>query len=222
MHRRTNRFVFIVLLVSCISSPAVLFGQGSPVKIADIKPVILNQNIRLEFTLVPFFSEKITGTIQSGLPTLLEIETIVFDQKHQELSRHLFARRISYNMWEERYRIDEPDSTLFFSSFEKFKKACLQLRSTPIFKVITIQGQRRIFVRARAGIRLMSDNQNQQLTGWLNRSYQTQQAYSTDEKSSGFRLSFGALVSFFMGDSQNNADKSAWHQFELNLVGIEE
>ncbi|MCA9733321.1 MAG: DUF4390 domain-containing protein [Deferribacteres bacterium] len=210
---------FIYLLLGFASS--TLVAQDNRIIIAEAVPFVKEEFVGVRFVLAPFFTQKVSGTIQSGLPSVLEIELTIRDEQNNRVAEFVVLRRISYNIWDEKYRLDSADTTLYFKSFTDLQKACLLLKSAPFVKLATFAIGENYKLHVRAGLKLISSLQTRKLAGWLDKSYQETETISSDESSSGFRLSLGALVSMFMGDSAEKTAKAGWQVFPFSLTGLQ-
>ncbi|KAA3659786.1 MAG: DUF4390 domain-containing protein [Calditrichaeota bacterium] len=213
------KFVVFVLL---LFSTHALFAQDSRIKVAEAVPFVEKEYVGVRFVLAPFFTQKVSGTIQSGLPSVLEIELAIRDKQNNRVAEYVVLRRISYNIWDEKYRLDSADSTVYFQSFAELQKACLLLKSAPFIKKHRLRADATYKLHVRAGLKLISSSQSRKLAGWLDKSYQETETISSDESSSGFRFGLGALVSLFMGDSVEKAGRSGWQVFPFSLAGKQE
>ncbi len=220
MNARIFKFAgMIAFFIFLLTVGAPLAAQSNKIKILEVRPYNERNIVGLQFVLSPFFSAKVSGTIQSGLPSVLEIEFFVKDKQNKILSRRLIFRRISYNIWEEKYRIDSPDTSMFFKQFAALQNRCLLPKSRPFLPVEKINSSPAVTIFARARLRLISSSQSRKLVGWLDQSYQANETISSDESSSGFRLNFSTLVALFMGNSPDKNGDTRWQEFPLLVPG---
>lgn len=203
------------LLLLCATT---LVAQSNKLRILQVETIVEKNLAGLKIVFAPFFTEKVTGTIQSGLPSMLEIELVIKNAQQKTIAQRAIFRRISYNIWEEKYKIDSPDTTQIFKDFASLQKACILLRTSLFLpqKLIYPYQANKIFIRAR--LRLISSSQSRKLAGWLDQSYQTRERISSDESSSGFRLNFSTLVSMFLGNSPQKKAGSDWQQFPIKFA----
>ncbi|KAA3616027.1 MAG: hypothetical protein DWQ05_09725 [Calditrichaeota bacterium] len=212
------RFIFIYAMHTSLFSIAG-FSQTHTIKIVELRSYTKNESIGANLVLAPFFSEKVSGTIQSGLPSVLEIELLVRDRNDKNIGENRIIRRISYNIWDEKYRIDSPDTSLFFTLFADLQNTCLLLKSTPFITRNKLDENHLAQIYVRGTLRLISSSQSRKLAGWLDASAQAPETISSDESSSGFRLNFSALVSLFMGNSPERRTNAPWQQFPFPING---
>lgn len=216
MHNTQFSSFVKIIIVLMLFAPS-LAAQSNTLKILQVRTFTDKNLAGLEIVFAPFFTEKVTGTIQSGLPSMLEIEFVIKNKKRKTLFRKVVFRRISYNIWEEKYRIDGADSSQFFKEFSDLQKACILLKTKPILPRKILLKEHASVAMISAQLRLISSSQSRKLAGWLDRSEQTIETISSDEQSSGFRLNFSALVSMFMGNSPKHNNRNRWQEFPLNF-----
>ena len=101
----------LFILLHCFLSGASAQAASEPgIKVREIVPRIRENKLYVSIKVDNLFSQKVVGTIRSGLPSVVFIELTLQESGGRRIVRRRILQSISYNLWEERYTMQR-DST---------------------------------------------------------------------------------------------------------------
>ena len=200
---------FILILIS-VTFPLLAFAQaGSEILVERITPGLSGDSLVVSADFKNLFSRKIVGTIQSGLPSIVEIQIKLFEGTKQ-IVRKPISRSIEFDVWEERYRVRSPDTTQVYFEFEQVKQAANRLMNVFLISKALLAATKNYTIQIRVGIIPISAHQANKVSHWLENPNQSEEAIASDNRSSGFSLNINKLVSFFVNKKKGSQFSSKW------------
>ncbi|MCH7680201.1 DUF4390 domain-containing protein [candidate division KSB1 bacterium] len=200
---------FILILIS-VTFPLLAFAQaGSEILVERITPGLSGDSLVVSADFKNLFSRKIVGTIQSGLPSIVEIQIKLFEGTKQ-IVRKPISRSIEFDVWEERYRVRSPDTTQVYFEFEQVKQAANRLMNVFLISKALLAATKNYTIQIRVGIIPISAHQANKVSYWLENPNQSEEAIASDNRSSGFSLNINKLVSFFVNKKKGSRFSSKW------------
>ena len=186
------------------------FAQaGSEILVERITPGLSGDSLVVSADFKNLFSRKIVGTIQSGLPSIVEIQIKLFEGTKQ-IVRKPISRSIEFDVWEERYRVRSPDTTQVYFEFEQVKQAANRLMNVFLISKALLAATKNYTMQIRVGIIPISAHQANKVSYWLENPNQSEEAIASDNRSSGFSLNINKLVSFFVNKKKGSRFSSKW------------
>jgi len=201
--------IFLVFLAAAPFS-AARAQRASDIVVERIAPRLADGQIVLSAQFRNLFSKRIVGTIQSGLPSIIQIEIKLSDSANRSLVRKRISRKLSYDIWEEKYTLTNPDTSLTFKDFEAVKSGSSRIDSLTLLKREALRDGQAYRVQMRVGIVPITQRQAEKVTDWLRDPNQTDEYVPSDERSSGFQLNLNKLVSFFVSSHKPSGFESRW------------
>ncbi|TDI80376.1 MAG: DUF4390 domain-containing protein [Caldithrix sp.] len=200
---------FILILIS-VTFPLLAFAQaGGEILVERITPGLSGDSLVVSADFKNLFSRKIVGTIQSGLPSIVEIQIKLFEGTKQ-IVRKPISRSIEFDVWEERYRVRSPDTTQVYFEFEQVKQAANRLMNVFLISKALLAATKNYTIQIRVGIIPISAHQANKVSYWLENPNQSEEAIASDNRSSGFSLNINKLVSFFVNKKKGSQFSSKW------------
>lgn len=200
---------FILILIS-VTFPLLAFAQaGGEILVERITPGLSGDSLVVSADFKNLFSRKIVGTIQSGLPSIVEIQIKLFEGTKQ-IVRKPISRSIEFDVWEERYRVRSPDTTQVYFEFEQVKQAANRLMNVFLISKALLAATENYTIQIRVGIIPISAHQANKVSYWLENPNQSEEAIASDNRSSGFSLNINKLVSFFVNKKKGSQFSSKW------------
>ncbi len=163
------------------------------------------------------FSKKIVGTIQSGLPSIIQIEIRLLEGGDRQILRKQLSRTILYDIWDERYVIESHDTiqaAQAYTDFEKVKAMTSRMENVILVPKDILNRNATYQIRMRVGIIPISSRQGDKVTDWLLNPNQTEENLASEDRSSGFKLNLSSLISLFVGGDKSSKYVSSWHSAE--------
>lgn len=189
-------------------------GNEKTLRVERIKPELVNGYLTVSANFQNLFSERITGTIQSGLPSVIQIEIKLMKNSNQLVKRKQIVHSISYDIWDELYSINTEDSTEIYKDFTTAKKISSRLEKSALIAANLLTSQDRYSIHIRVGIIPISSKQGAKIADWLLDPNQTEENLASEERASGFKLNLSNLVSFFVGGKKRSRYSSDWFTSE--------
>ena len=94
----------------------------------EIRPAVigidlyaLNGQLTGDITARGLFSERIVGTIQSGLPAVVEVFYLLVETSGNTIEKGVHSYALKYDIWDDTYSVTGQDSTVFLPSFEAMR-----------------------------------------------------------------------------------------------------
>lgn len=221
---RTARTQIACLILAAVHAiapapPAIAQTEGA-VKIRDVTARAQETHLRITVEIDNLFSKKITGTIRSGLPSVVFVEIELFEKDGQRLARRRVLQRISYDIWQERYTVQRDTAIQTFDDFASVQRLGSQVRDIEVADLSHMQMAKRYVVKVRAGISAISSVQSQKLSSWLQESDEVRSDVGSQERASGFQLNLSKLVSFLVGGDKRRGNSSPEYQLEFRLSDL--
>ena len=197
------------LLIFLLNQGAVA-GDAGKIRVVQIAPTVVDSVLSVSARFENLFSDKIVGTIQSGLPSIVQVEIKLVDARNKVVTRRALTRTISYDIWNEVYTIQGEDSTAHVTTFQQVQALVTRLRNlavTPVQKLTRAMPYR---LQLRVGIIPISARQAHKVSDWILNPNQTEESVASQDRSTGFKFTLSNLVSFFMGSNRSPRYVSNW------------
>ena len=164
-----------------------------------------------DVTSSELFSERVTGTIQSGLPAVVELLYRLMSRERDTVTRGLHVFELRYDVWEDRYSIQDEDSTRHFSSLETMTRAVEHLRKIAIVPMATIDGGEEYAVEFGIAVHPLRSRDKIRIAGWVGE----QVRGDGDESWHENVLNVNELISHFFSRNTDDENQSEWFQTEF-------
>ena len=207
-----TKVFFLFLILNLQSLPPVVFGgDDQQIRVENMTPQIRNGRLVVSADFRNLFSTRIVGTIQSGLPSIVQIEIKLRNASNKTVFRRLISRRISYDIWEERYTIAGDDTVRVLTDFQAVKAQSSRLEKEAITPPAALDTSQPYTIEIRAGIVPISTAQAEKVMDWLLDPNQTEEYLASENRASGFELNLNKLVSFFVSRKKSTYT-SGWYK----------
>lgn len=206
------------ITLSVLFAPLVRADDGE-IRVEAITPALRNDTLTVSAQFKNLFSEKIVGTIQSGLPCIVKIEVELRENGEKKTLEREVTRTIEYDVWSERYSVRRSDSTDVLSDFEKVKQSIRQFQHD-LAATASLKTNSRYTIAIRAAIIPITTRQADKISDWLLDPNQTEESLPSQNRSSGFKMNLNKLVSFLVGSKRRSRYSSDW--YTSNKFNIEE
>jgi len=199
--------IFLSLLLSAAGARP---EDARDIRVDGIEPGLKSGYLVASASIHGIFTPRIVGTIQSGLPSVVQIEVQVVSGKKTRARRRLL-RRITYDIWAERYRIESEDTVVTTPDFEEVKRITNTLASVRLVARGLLNERDRLKIRVRVQVIPISVRQGKKVLSWLQEADQTEEELASEDRSSGFRFNLSRLVSFFVSGDKKHGNTSPWY-----------
>ncbi len=206
--RKFVKEFFLFLILAGLPSLAVA-QTGGEIRVERITPKLSGDSLLVSADFKNLFSRKIVGTIQSGLPSIVEIQIKLLEGSKQIVSKPI-SRSIEFDVWEERYLVRSPDTTIVYLEFEQVKQVTNRLLNAVLISKGLLTATKNYTIQMRVGIVPISARQANKVSYWLENPNQSEEAVASDNRASGFSLNINKLVSFFVSNKKSSQFSSKW------------
>ncbi len=212
MRKLANKFFIIIFFAGCLplATPSLCAGETAEIGVKNIIPRLQNDTLKVSAEFVNLFSEKIIGTIRSGLPSIVQIELKLIDPRGRQIARKFISRSIEYDIWGEKYYLIRNGRKKTFQNFAEAEKACTQLQDEKLFFRKNGPDDKAYTVQIRVGIIPISSGQAEKVSDWIMDPNQTEETVASDNRTTGFELNINKLISFFVGKKKGSKYVSGW------------
>jgi len=214
----TDRIFQLTSLLLLLTVSAIQAGDDE-IRVEQIKPAVRGDTLTVSAAFLNLFSEKIVGTIQSGLPSIIDIEIKLTDSRKKKTALS-FSRTLQYDIWNEQYFVDDGDSIQTFSDFKTVQKNYSRLDFYPVSVLSPISGSLEYLIEFSVAIVPITTRQADKFSNWLLDPNQTEENVASDNRAGGFKMNLNKLVSFFVSGKKRSRYRSQWHSLKFKLEDI--
>lgn len=212
MGTRAARIISILALLIVWSAPAG--GAGAK----DEKPAIVTVSlfssgglIVADLACAGIFSERIAGTIQSGLPAVVELMYRLVASGNRTVGRGLHAYELRYDVWEDRYSMEDNDETKEFTSFEGMAGAMEHLRAVAVIPVARLDRGKTYAAEFSIAVHPLHGTEKARIAGWVGEQVGNDAGDSWRENV----LNLNDLIRHFFAREKDAANRSPWYRTEF-------
>ncbi len=208
MQRFVAHTSVIILLVLLPLNGRKVLSDSKEIRVEQISPFFQNDSLAVSARFVNLFSSKVTGTIQSGLPAIVQIE-IKLESGPKKIFRKSIAKTIEYNIWENRYKVSCRNQVSFFSDFETLKKFTCDLRNQQFLPTQHLVSGKFYVMQVRVSMTPISELSASLFSYWLRKPNQPGLLLASRKNPRSLKLN--NLLSFFINRKKPTQYTSAWH-----------
>jgi len=207
MLRRTVTAVFAILLLT---------GEGSQFARADEpRPAITHVglsaergHVSVDVACTGLFSERVIGTVQSGLPAVVDLLYYFSARSGGVLAEDVLSFSLLYDVWEDTYAIEAEDTTLSFPTFAGMRQAIEHLQHLKLIPLEALKPGRSYRVHMSIMINPLRGIDRAKMTEWVSENVRT----SEDESWREQVLNLNDLISHFFSRERGTVNSSKWYQ----------
>jgi hypothetical protein len=112
-------------------------------------------------------SERIAGTVQSGLPAVVELLYSLSERNDGTIASGIHAYELHYDVWEDIYSIRSDDSTRTFVDFADMGRAIETLRAVPIVPVRSLDPAGEYAVQLSIAVEPLRGSEQKRIEGFV-------------------------------------------------------
>ncbi len=194
---------------------SLLLFWGLPVFSADqnMKPVILGVNLYVSDGTISsdikssgLFPDRIAGTVQSGLPAVVELFFSLDSRNDSSVKRGFFSFELRYDVWDDLYSAEGADTTMFFPSFEALSNTVQHLQKIAIVPIRDISLNQEYSIRFSIAVNPLQGSDREKIAGWLDETVRGKTGESWREQV----LNLNDLIQHFFSTRKGGAHQSDW------------
>jgi hypothetical protein len=151
------------------------------------------------------FSERIVGTIQSGLPAVVEFFYHLMESSGSPVEDGMHSYSLEYDVWEDIYFLSTKDSTVSLPSLEAMRSMVEHTMGIPLFPAGKMLPQRTYFVQMRVAVNPLKGTDGNEMTGWVMQNVQGQGSSWREQV-----LNVNDLIEHFFSKDEGSPTMSDW------------
>lgn len=206
------------LKAAMLASVLLMGGVWSSVRAEEPHPTIESLRLSVEnnylsadVTSSGLFSERITGTIQSGLPAVVDLFYYLSTLDGGALAENVFSLSLSYDVWEDIYTIDTGDTAVSYTSLAHVKQAVQTLHHLELVSLDSIDPGRSYRVHMSIMINPLRGADRDQIAGWVR-----ENVWAGDDDSWHRQvLNLNELISHFFSKEGGVVNQSGWYKSDI-------
>jgi hypothetical protein len=191
-----------------------LWGRTALAGGADLSPSILachlyisNEMLTGDIKSADLFSERIAGTIQSGLPAVVEFFFSLEARNHGSVQRGVLSYELNYNVWDDYYSVESSDSVRTYPTYEAMTQAVQNLRYIALIPVRNMEPDGEYFLRLGVAVNPLCGSDRKKIAGWVDENVRGESGESWREQV----LNLNDLIQHFFA-KRKDANRSEWFQ----------
>jgi hypothetical protein len=202
--------IIIGALIFLGGATAVRSDEGDRPAIVRVRLYMDGGNLACDVTSTGIFSERIVGTVQSGLPAVIELFYQLMASNEGTVTRGVHSYSVQYDVWDDVYSITEGDSTLDLSTFEDMRRIVEHLRGVALIPAGEMLADMSYSVRLSLAVNPLTGSDRKKITGWVRENLRSSQDDSWKEQV----LNVNDLIAHFFSREKDSPNRSDWYQSE--------
>ena len=206
-------------MIAVICASILLIGGVSrPVHAEDPHPDISRVSLAVDqgyilgdVTSSGLFSERITGTVKSGLPAVVDLFYYFSNLDGSTVAENVLSFSLRYDVWDDIYSIEAPDTTLSFSTFSEMQQAIENLHQLKLISLDSLDSNRSYRVHMSIIINPLRGVDREKIAGWVSENMRT----SEDDSWHGQVLNLNELISHFFSRERGVVNQSSWYKSDF-------
>ncbi len=187
-----NRYLTIICVTLLIGMSPLAAQQD--LTIQDIQPFRDGDTLKCSFASPDLFDGRVGKALLSGLPVLVELHSQILQSGSSP--RKMERYRLSYDIWEDVFRMESKGFNTSFKSFEELQNWWNPRPEVHISELGTL-GDEDISLKLRMRVVLLSRSQGEKLREWILNPAEVEDNSPSYRRDTGFTLNLNRLVSFF-------------------------
>lgn len=204
MIKRPLIFLLAALVVAC-PQPTMAEERSQRPTITDAQVYVVGMQLVSDVYVENLFSERVAGTVQSGLPALVELLYRLLEGKSSVVHQGIVAYELRYDIWEDRYLVTDVDSIEVYATFETMKNAMEGIR-VPCGDVDLLDAGRDYTVEVGIAIHPLRGKDKREIEGWVSENVGGGTAGSQRTQV----LNLNEMIEHFFRRNKDDANRSEW------------
>jgi len=192
-------------LATVLLAPMGAAAGGRPA-VTGARMYVSHSRIVSDVDCTDLFSEQIVGTVESGLPAVVELLYRIVDQKDDTVHRGVHTCRLRYDVWDDVYTLDRGDSSTTFKSFDAMRGAVEHPHALPIVGVRDVKPGGIYAIEFSVSVQPLRGGDEQTIVGWVDDTVRGQSDGSWHEQ----MLNVNDLIHRFFSRDSDSTHRGAW------------
>jgi hypothetical protein len=209
-------FILCVLLL-CSRADSAFAGE------ADTSPAVLavhlyisNEMIAGDIKSSGLFSDRVAGTIQSGLPAVVEFFYSLEARGLGSVRRGVLTFELIYDVWDDYYSIKGTDTTRTYSTYDAMTRAVQNLRHISLVPARKLNPDGEYSFRLGVAVNPLRGSDRRKIAGWVGENVGGETVSNRSWREQVLNLN--DLIQHFFA-KRKDASRSEWFQTEFFTPG---
>lgn len=159
--------VVLSALLAMAVAGAAHAGEEKRPAIMQIDLYIENGYLTGDITSRGVFSERIIGTVQSGLPAVVQLFYHLTESSGRPVQEGVHSYSLEYDVWDDVYSVTWQDSTVLLPSLEAMRSMIEHMKSITLAPVERMLPQRSYSVQMSIAVNPLQGTDSKEMTGWV-------------------------------------------------------
>ena len=193
----------LALWIICMAAVCVA-GNERPA-IVDIDLHAEGGYLVADLTSRGLFSERITGTVQSGLPAVVELFYHLVGPGGSSLEAGVRSYSLEYDVWDDVYSVSGPDSTVMLPSLEAMRSIIEHMKSISLVPVEKMAPGRTYLVQMSIAVSPLQGTEREEMEGWVKQNVESRGTSWHEQM-----LNINELIERFFSGADDSGMRSEW------------
>lgn len=218
----TGKRIFIMMILGGLllaATPRHARSEDELPSIVRIQLYVEDGHVIGDITSDGLFSERIIGTVRSGLPAVVELFYYLSLSGDGTILKDVRRFSLGYDVWEDVYSVAREDTTVYFPDFSGMRKAIENLRKVKLISVEEIEPSRSYRIGMSIAINPLQGIDERKIEGWISENMRSSRDNSWREQ----MLNINDLITHFFSREKETVNRSEWHRtvlFELSSLPL--
>jgi len=185
--------------------PATARADERPT-ITGVDIYVANQQLIGDISSRGLFSDRIAGTIQSGLPAVVEFVFKLVEGRNISVSHGLIVCELRYDVWDDRYTIAWTDSTQVFPTFDEMSRSIENMKGVWIGTLEMTRPERDHIIEFGVAVHPMRSKDKDDIEGFVSENVRG----GTQGTERRQVLNLNELIEHFFSRNRDDATRSKW------------
>jgi hypothetical protein len=199
-----ERAATLALLFVCVVHAMAWAGERPA--IASARVYVEHSRIVTDLDCARLFSEQIIGTVESGLPAVVELLYKLTDDEDKDVRRGVHTYRLHYDVWDDVYALERGGASETFSSFIELRSAVERMRAVPIVPVDDIEPGGVYAIELSIAVHPLRGGEQKRIVGWVDENVRGTSDGSWHEQ----LLNVNGLIHRFFSRDRDDSNRSEW------------
>jgi len=202
------KIIFFGGLLLCFGAHSVRAEDEMRPAIVRVEIYINSEKLSCDVTSKGLFSEKIIGTVQSGLPAVIELFYQMMAGSEGTVLRGVHSYSLGYDVWDDVYSISAEDSVEHFTTLDAMRLAIENLRNVPIVPMNEIAAELEYSISMSLAVSPLQGSDKRKIEGWVSDNMRSDQDKTRREQV----LNLNDLINHFFTREDIPANRSEWFE----------
>lgn len=200
--------ILIASVLLCGGGPRSVRAERARPAIARISLSNDRGHVAAEITTAGLFSERIVGTVQSGLPAVVDLFCIFSAPGGETARENVLSFTLRCDVWENTYLIEGPDTTITYFTFAAMRSAIEHMRGVGLDPSGSLDPGRSYRLRMSVMISPLRGVDRDRIAGWVSENMRS----SADDSWREQVLNLNDLISHFFSRGRGDVNRSEWYE----------